>query len=347
MAKLKRPLFLSILSVAAILCCGFLAMAQVNDQNLGTLSSKESPQQLTEIQQKNMYAQQKYFASAVKLAQEGAERFSHGGECNVSCPAGCCTSGEGLVYEGGVFMLMNSLATTQAQTHTMSAMQACLTFNRISATKKNCSVEIKNMEYTKPSSSSWYDDRGNCRSNAPPECQLMKLFPGSTIFADKSVSCKKNLLRPCQNDFFSTYKNNDDGSITVNTGSRKVVLSLQTLQSVQSLKAAGVPSDLAASLLNRYREIKNSYDSDFSKVQLNPLAAYQSENSSANLSGASLAGENSTFRQQLPGGERLVAQSQEDGLVKNFRGEPINTSNMDIFKVVASRYKKTADSLLP
>ena len=308
---------------------------------LATLQKGDTISQLTEVQQKNKLAQLQYSVAAVKLAQEGASNFAHGGECKLSCPFGCCDSSEGLIYEGGVFMLLNSQATMQSRTHQLVAKVACETSNKYAATPKNCAVEVKPFDATKPDAI-WFDDKGKCKPTAPAECVIISLIPGSSVFSSSGVNCKKNSTAPCADDFYSTYKSNPDGSLTIKTSaSKSVKLSIESFKSPQSLVAAGVPSELAESLLSQFGKLQK-------KVMGNAEAGLLAANRPAQkfeLENNLKPSEVSEIMKSSDG--RSEKPAKGESLTTNFRGESIHIWSANIFEVISIRYQKISGSLLP
>lgn len=331
-----------------ILLPGVLSFAETTAEQqvkLSTLRGGDTISQLTEVQQKNKYAQLQYSVAAVKLAQEGASNFAHGGECKLSCPFGCCDSSDGLIYQGGVFMLLNSQATMQSRTHQLVAKEACETSNKFAASPKNCAAEVKPFDVTKPEAN-WFDDKGKCKPNAPADCILISLIPGSAVFGTKGVNCKKNSNAPCADDFFSTYKSNPDGSVTIKTSPAKSVkLSIESFKSLESLLAAGVPSELADSLLSQFSKIQKKVIGNISGGMLasnRPVQKFEPEKSLNNS--AISEGLRGTAVEALATTEKPV---KGDSLTKDFRGEAIHIWSANIFEVMSNRYQKTSGSLLP
>lgn len=331
-----------------ILLPGVLSFAETTAEQqvkLSTVRGGDTISQLTEVQQKNKYAQLQYSVAAVKLAQEGASNFAHGGECKLSCPFGCCDSSDGLIYQGGVFMLLNSQATMQSRTHQLVAKEACETSNKFAASPKNCAAEVKPFDVTKPEAN-WFDDKGKCKPNAPADCILISLIPGSAVFGTKGVNCKKNSNAPCADDFFSTYKSNPDGSVTIKTSPAKSVkLSIESFKSLESLLAAGVPSELADSLLSQFSKIQKKVIGNISGGMLasnRPVQKFEPEKSLNNS--AISEGLRGTAVEALATTEKPV---KGDSLTKDFRGEAIHIWSANIFEVMSNRYQKTSGSLLP
>lgn len=324
--------------LVSFLLLPFFAVAQD-----ATLQGNNTLDQLTEVQQKNKMAQGTYTIAAVKLAQEGAYKFAHGGECQLSCPFGCCDSSDGLVLEGGLFMVLNNQATMQARTHQLVATEACNTFNKISAAAKNCAAEIKPFAFTKPEPN-WLDDKGKCKSGAPSECQLIAMMPGSAVFRNKQVNCKKNKAAPCAQDFYSTYTTNGDGSVSIKTSKRTVKLDADSLKDAKSLVAAGVPSDMAEALLAQFGLMQKKLGN--AKADL--LALNQSTQKLAepvkNLETAEVLAAVGKVA-AMPGEQK--EKPGRESLQKSYRGEFIHVSTSNIFEVMTLRYKKTLDTLLP
>lgn len=312
---------------------------------LSTVQGGDTISQLTDVQQKNKYAQLQYSVAAVKLAQEGASNFAHGGECKLSCPYGCCDSSDGLIYQGGVFMLLNSQATMQSRTHQLVAKEACETSNKFAVSPKNCATEVKPFDVTKPAAN-WFDEKGKCKPNAPADCIIISLIPGSSVFGTKGVNCKKNSNAPCADDFFSTYVSNPDGSVTIKTSPAKSVkLTVESFKSLQSLLAAGVPSELADSLLSQFAKIQKKVMGNSGADLLASSRLAQKFEPEKSLKASDIA-------EGLKGGAtETVANAEKpakgESLTKNFRGEAIHIWSANIFEVMSNRYKKTSGSLLP
>ena len=263
----------------------------------------------------------------------------------MSCPEGCCDSSAGLVLEGGMFMLLNNQATTQSKSHQLVARESCNIYNKFAVTPKNCAAEVKPFDLTKPDAS-WFDDKGKCKSSAPPECKMISLVPGSSIYASKQINCKKNTENPCDQDFYSTYKSNPDGSITVKTSGKPVNLSIDSFKNINSLTKAGVPSELAESLLSQFGKIKKDILGN-SKIELASLnSSFMKKEDPKSLNSEQVLDQmNSTHVNvyDTPVEKRIPAEN----LTRNFNGEPIHVSTSNIFEIMASRYKKTAATLLP
>lgn len=314
-------------------------------EDLPKLQGNTTLEQLTDVQRKNTSSQMTYSIAAVKLAQEGAYKFAHGGDCQLSCPYGCCDSSAGLVLEGGVFMLLNNTATMQARTNQLAAAEACRTYNKLSSSAKNCTAETKGFDMTKPEAN-WFDEKGKCKPGAPQDCQLLSRIPGSAIFGTKRVNCKTGTAG-CDQDFFSTYKSNPDGSITIMSGraSKKPInLSIDSFKSVASLIAAGVPKELADSLMGEFaiqsKRIGNAKAELLSMNQEQKKDLVKSPNPAEYLEKSS---ETTGAGLNLQNEKRLA----NDGLTRMYKGESIHNSSSNIFEVMALRYKKTSDSLLP
>lgn len=312
---------------------------------LSNIQGGDTISQLTELQQKNKYAQLRYSVAAVKLAQEGASNFTHGGECKLSCPFGCCDSSDGLIYQGGVYMLLNSQATMQSRTHQLVAKQACETSNKYAVTPQNCAAEVKPFDVTKPDAN-WMDEKGKCKPNAPADCIILSLIPGSSVFGTKGVNCKKSSV-PCADDFFSTYKSNPDGSLTIKTSPAKSVkLSIESFKSLESLLAAGVPAEIAESLLSQFSKIQKKVIGNIGTGQMAASRPPQKFEPDKSLKGSEL-----TETTQSRGAAEAAGNSEKpvrgDSLTKNFRGEAIHIWSANIFEVMSNRYQKTSGSLLP
>lgn len=310
-----------------------------NSQKLSSVQGGSLTDQLTELQQKNKYSQVKYSLAAVQLAQEAARKFEHGGECQASCPVGCCDSGEGLIYEGGLFMLLNTQAKTQAKTNQIAALKACGVYNKIAMQAKDCNAEVKPFDLTVPEKN-WYDDKGKCKSSAPPECKMISLLPGSSIFTKKGVNCIRSADNPCTQDFYSTFKTNPDGSVSIKTDKKTVRLTFESFADKKSLLATGIPIDFADQLLKEFKmaEKNNKLDT------INEPALVKQLNEELN-------------KAQSPQQEAEVLKKQsvkinldgfisDESLTINYNGEPIHISKGNIFKIITNRYKKTTSSLL-
>ncbi|MBY0553331.1 hypothetical protein K2P97_02300 [bacterium] len=316
---------------------------QSNDEkNLSSLQSKQIVSQMTEVEQKNKYGQAHYAGVAIKMAVEAAEKFAHGGECAASCPEGCCDAGAGLVYEGGMFMLLNTQATMQSKEHQMIATESCNVRNRYANTYRDCSKETKGIDLTKPESS-WYDDQGKCKSTSPAECKLISFIPGASVFTSKQVNCKKNASNPCGIDFYSAYKSNPDGSITIRMSNKLVRLTMDSFKNKDALIAAGIPYAQAETLLARFNETsKKSFpNGKAAYVAVNRAQLKEELNKGINP----VAGFEEPSRQPATYTEAVQAVTQ-DGLTKNFNGELIHAKGSNIFEVMSKRYQKTTDSLL-
>lgn len=314
------------------------ALAQISEQN------KNIAAQLQDVEQKNKYGQVHYVGVAVKMAQQAADRYVHGGECQASCPDGCCDAGAGLIYEGGMFMLLNTQATLQSKEHQMIAKESCLVHNKYANNPRDCSKEIKSFEQTKPEAN-WLDDKGNCKSSAPPECKAIRMIPGSGIFASRGVNCKKNSDNPCALDFYSTYKSNPDGSITIRIPNRSVNLNMNSFKDKASLMAAGIPASQADGLLAQFKEASRKAfpNGKAAYVALNPEQIKQEISKGINPTEA-LA---QLARQPAAYNPESVEVVPEESLTKNFNGELIHARGSNIFEVMSRRYQKTTESLLP
>jgi hypothetical protein len=337
----KGSLFVALLLLASQ---NIFAQQTDEEKKLSRLQSKDTLEQLNEVQQKNKYGQIHYVGVAVKMAEQAAEKFVHGSECQASCPEGCCDSGDGLVYEGGLFMLLNTQATLQSKQHEMIARESCAIYNKYANTPKDCSKEVKPFDITKPDSN-WYDDKGKCKTGAPAACAVISLFPGSGIFGSKQVNCKKNTENPCEQDFFSTYKSNPDGSISIKSGSKTVKLSMDSFKNTSALISAGIPADLAESLLTQFKVAQNK---TFTNVKM--IASTNNthlKDDSSKPVNASQELELVTSREPSSYAASESEAQVQDGLTKRFNGELIHASSSNIFEVMTKRYQKTTESLLP
>lgn len=354
-ARLARKLGKNFVAYYFLIFCGLLlfqpahSFAQettdAQQAKLSNVQSGDTISQLTELQQKNKYAQLQYSVAAIKLAQDGASSFTHGGECKLSCPFGCCDSSDGLIYQGGVYMLLNSQATMQSRTHQLVAKQACETSNKYAATPKNCAAEVKPFDVTKPDAN-WMDEKGKCKPNAPADCMIISLIPGSSVFGTKGVNCKKSSV-PCADDFYSTYKSNPDGSLTIKTSpSKSVNLSIESFKSLESLLAAGVPAEFAESLLGQFSKIQKKVMGNVGTGLMaagRPVQKFEPEKT---LKGSELAETIQSSSAVAAAGDS-EKPLRGDSLTKNFRGEAIHVWSANIFEVMSNRYQKTSGSLLP
>lgn len=281
--------------------------------------------------------QRKYINTAVQYAEQSAIKFTHGGECQSSCPYGCCESGESLMYEGAVFMMFNNLSTARAEQSYQRAQQACQTYNKVAVSPKDCNAEVKPFEKTKPESS-WFDDKGFCKATAPSECAFIRASIGGSVFASKSTNCKKR-NPPCQVDFYNAYKFDQDGNLIVKFNNKSVKLTKDSFKDKNSLVSAGVASKLAEQLLSQYQKLDKAMGLE---------EEFYSKTSSENL-----LERNGAEAQQSgePRSENFVYKVEkifkDDVLTVRYNGESIHVSTENIFKIIKQRYKENERTLLP
>ena len=233
----------------------------------------------------------------------------------------------------------------QSRTHQLVAKQACETSNKYAVNPKNCAVEVKPFDVTKPDAN-WFDEKGKCKPNAPADCILISLIPGSSVFGTKGVNCKKNSAAPCADDFFSTYKSNPDGSLTIKTSPEKSVnLSIESFKSHQSLLAAGVPAELAESLLSQFGKIQKKIMGNTGAGMTAAYQPAQKPDLEKSLKASAL-----TESVKSSGTADAEIHSRKsargDSLTKNYHGEAIHIWSSNIFEVISIRYQKTSGSLI-
>lgn len=321
-----------------------LAQQSDEEKNLSSLQNKQIAAQLTEVEQKNKYGQIHYAGIAIKMAQQAAEKFAHGGECVASCPEGCCDAGTSLVYEGGMFMLLNTQATMQSKEHQLIAKESCVVHNRYANNARDCAKEVKPFDVTKPEAN-WFDDKGKCTFGAPSECKLISMVPGSSIFTSSQVNCKKNSANPCGLDFYTTYKSNPDGSITIRTSNKSVKLTIDSFKDKAALIAAGIPVIQAEALLAQFKEVsrKSFPNGKVAYIALNREQIKEELSKGVNPAAAF----EQLARQPAAYNPETLEVMPEEGLTKNFNGELIHAKGSNIFEVMSKRYQKTTQSLLP
>ncbi|MEQ1722994.1 MAG: hypothetical protein ABL930_07435, partial [Pseudobdellovibrio sp.] len=241
---------------------------------------------------------------------------------------------------------LNTQAALQSKEHEMIARESCAIYNKYANTPKDCSKEVKTFDITKPDSN-WYDDKGKCKSGAPAACSVISLFPGSGIFGSRKVNCKKNTENPCEQDFFSTYKSNPDGSISIKSGSKTVKLSMDSFKNTSGLISAGIPADLAESLLSQFKVAQNKTFPNGKMLASVNNSQFQFKDDLGKPVSASQELERLTSREPSSfAASDNEAQAQE-GLTKRFNGELIHAASSNIFEVMTKRYQKTTESLLP
>ncbi len=320
-----------------ILFLPYFIFAQEAD--LATIVDKSGTGSMIEVQKKNVQGHELYSIAAVQLAKNSMMQFVHGSECASSCPLGCCDSGEGLMYEAGMFSMLNHAANAQASEHRNSAMQACQTFNKLSSAQKNCAAEISPLTQFVPKVS-WYDDKGKCLPSAPKECQIMESLSVSP-FANISKSCSTTGNVNCTKKFFDDFKLNSDGSLMLKmpTGTKKI--SLSDFADAEKLVKMGLDSDRAQSLVKKF-----SQSSGFLKVKshaaasdpMRPLPSqteFETKQSTDQTQiEESYADLNQTAR-RLRDSTRLPAASE---VQRKLGDDPVGRSEENIFSMIQQRY---------
>lgn len=308
------------------------------DADLSTIVDRSGTGSMIEVQKKNVQGHEQYSMAAVQLAKNSMMQFVHGSECASSCPLGCCDSGEGLMFEAGMFSMLNHAANTQASEHRNSAMQACLTFNKLSSSQKNCAAEISPLSQFVPKVS-WYDDKGKCLSSAPKECQLMEslsVSPSASISNSCSVAGNVN----CTKKFFEDFKLNPDGTLMIKlpTGTKK--MSLSDFADSQKLVKLGLDPDKAKGLVQKFSQSSGFLKSQFKGGMPAALSlASDSYKSDRVQSGDVTLSEGATSTQERRLHYNDVTRLPAAADVRRKLGDdPIGRSDEDIFKMIKQRY---------
>ena len=321
---------------------------------LATLTFAQDPagssvlSELATVRNKSQDGQAKMLIVGTQFTQQAAFKYSHGNDCQKSCPLGCCGSGNNLVVEGAAFLVLNDQATLQAEIHQLAAFEACRVYNQLASAPSDCSALKSPVLATTPQSS-WYDSKGQCKATAPPECVIIGAVPGSEIFGKPDFNCQK--FGKCEADFYTTYTKNSDGSYSVKLGGtagspEKVIkLTAESFKNKNVLIAAGVSPDYAAGLSQRF-DRNRQYLAAVSGRAIGSKAAV-----SASTGGDVAVSEKVEASQQkiysAAAGNRSKVKVVGDYLTIDFNGEPIHIEGTDIFKIISLRYNKQEDSFIP
>lgn len=319
-----------------ILFLPYFVFAQEAD--LSTIVDRTGTGSMIEVQKKNIYGHEQYSIAAVQLAKNSMMQFVHGSECQSSCPLGCCDSGEGLMYEAGLFSMLNHAANTQASEHRNSAMQACLTFNKISSAQKNCAAEISPLTQFVPKAS-WYDDKGKCLSNAPKECQIMESLSVSP-YVNISKSCSVAGNVNCTKKFFDDFRLNPDGSMMIKlpTGTKKI--SLSDFADSEKLVKLGLSPDKAKSLVQKFSQTSGFLKSQF-KLGTSPVASLSAESSkpeSAQSADITFSEDTMNPQQRIPHYNDATRLPAATDVRRQLGDDPVGRSDEDIFNMIQRRY---------
>lgn len=294
---------------------------------------------MIEVQKKNVHGHEQYSIAAVQLAKNSMMQFVHGSECASSCPLGCCESGEGLMYEAGLFSMLNHAANTQAAEHRNSAMQACLTFNKLSSAQKNCAAEISPLTQFVPKVS-WYDDKGKCLSSAPKECQIMESLSVSP-YANISKSCSVAGNVNCTKKFFDDFKLNPDGSMMIKLASGTKKISLSDFTDSQKLVKLGLGPDKAKDLVQKFSQtsgflkVKPQVAASSSSLALASQTQFETKQSTDQTPLEETSADLSQNERRLGDSTRLPSASE---VQRKLGDDPVGRSEENIFSMIQQRY---------
>lgn len=325
---------MNLLALITFLFVSGLALA--NPQaDLSTISDTTATGSIEEIQRKNVYSHEQYSLAAVQLAKNAMMQYAHGSECQGSCPLGCCDSGDGLLFESGLFTMLNLASSTQAAENRQSALQACLAYNKLSSTQKDCAAEISPLAKFVPQVG-WYDDKGRCSPTTPKECQIMEGFNVSP-FKNIGPSCAGTQNTACAKNFFENIKLNSDGSITIKTSAGAKKVTLQDFSDPKNLVKLGLSVDTAKSLTQKYSQ--NTAQLKLTSATRLSYYNSQSVHSDSNLS------ENP--QNQIPKQKNLGFESADQNDIRRpsttdlhliLGDDPIGRPDDDLFKMIQKRY---------
>lgn len=311
---------------------------------------------LNEITQKNQEGSQIY-----KLAEVGCIGASvvYAGMFAASCSGAGATCQYSLLAKSVAFAVFGAMAGSQAQSHDQSAASACQSQNQLSSAQSTCGG-ILNPDGTPaykpdPPISTQISQiagqidpvTGKCKPDSPATC--------TTIVdnaATKGVDVKS--LLNTANQFGSgkgPFTVNKDGSVTTKDGK---TYTAADFVDEDSMMAAGMSAADAKSLnselhgsggvlakagLDVKGDLKDLAAKDFGSFGAlgdgSVTVKTGADTDSGGLGSKDLSAGGAA-------GKRKPATAGEDGLSKNFNGDPINVASDDIFKAMKRRYiKKT------
>ena len=307
------------------------------DADLSIMKDTSTTGSMDEIQRKNVFSLEQYSLAAVQLAKNSMMQYAHGTDCQGSCPLGCCDSGDGLMFESGLFTMLNQASNTQAAEHRLSALQACAAYNKLSSSQKNCAAEISELSHFTPQAS-WYDDKGRCSSNAPKECKIMEGLNVSPFQNIGSQGCTGTQSTSCSKKFFEDIKLNPDGSINLKTSTGIKKVTLQDFADQKSLIKLGLSADIAKSLSQKYSQ-------NTAQLKLTMLTRPSQYNDRPTHAEASLSEnqQNQTLQQtvsdtEVSSTETGVRRPSTADLHLRLGDDPVGRPDDDIFNMIQKRY---------
>jgi len=321
--------------------------------DLSNIKDQSVTGSLEEVQAKNVYSHEQYSLAAVQLAKNSIMQYIHGSECQASCPLGCCESSEGLMYEAGLFRMLNHAANLQAAEHRIAAAQACQSFNKLSSQQKNCEIEISSLNSFIPEPN-WYDFQGKCLPKAPKECKLMEGLNGnpfqnfnSRIIGDKKIATA----------FFEDLKLNPDGTLIMKstTGLKKITIS--DFSDPKKLINLGLNPTTAQFLTKKFSEIAsqrkltNINNKDI-KIDNEPT---NNKTINSNLKSSSSNDTQTVFNDSentmANRNQKSITIQNESDLLINKNGlhlkigdDPLGLPEQNIFDMIQRRYQSNYES---
>ena len=294
-------------------------------------SSNSVLEQFKIAQDQSKSAQATLSVYAIQFSVKAANSFNHGDECQKSCPFGCCEDSAGLIAEGGLYILYNREATNYANSYAATAIDACKSSNQLSSSVVDCANTVKNFKDTLPESN-WYNEKGLCKSTAPEACQTISSFPGGSQFGKKYLNCKQS--GSCQDDFYSTYKPNSDGSINVKINSKVHNLTLNSFKDPNNLIKLGLSKEIATALVKQNQILKNNLENKTSSAMISNQAP------SAPLQDTLMKPQELEVNQtNINQFEKNNSKEKLTSLTVNYNGEPIHINSADLFKMISIRYQ--------
>lgn len=270
----------------------------------------------------------------------------------VAFAASCAAAGNCNYYfaaASAAAAVMSALSAKQAAMDANTANEACLSYNKISSTPKECGASAATpptFPYAQVDSKT-----GLCLPTAPASCTT-----NLKALNDKGVDIRK-VVAGGPNGFAGAkapFKINSDGSVTLANGKTYTAENFANEQAM--LKAGLSPSD-AKALANEFY----GKEGVLAKTGLNPKTDLSTLSMKGFGSFDSGSGGSATVKigggdendklglgtKNLNGKTARVPAGQE-GLVRDFNGDAIGIAGDDIFKMVNKRYilKSAQDSFI-
>jgi len=311
------------------------AIAKMNDSSAtGSMS---------EIQAKNNKGKQMYTLAAAVAAGIAVTWYTNSAACFSTCAAfgsGCCSLAPGMMATGVAYMLLNGMANKQSSQHAQSALSACTAYNQMSTDKKDCSQDGQSPAVTV---SSIDPNTGQCKPDAPPECQQGLNQAGVKIPVTKDANGKVNKMAGAEINKMATML--PDGRVKDKNGK---IWSLSDFADKKSMMAAGLSSADAGKIFdelygkngalakNGLLSAKDALKEDSKKSSFGGLGLSSGGTNVVDVN-KSEGSQNKVFKDNLKEVENRKPSSE--GLAREYKGEMIGVAGDDIFLMMNKRYK--------